>query len=69
MLGVGRAGAAGSPIIAGLLFTWLGNDQLFAVAVIMSLAAILGAVLVWLVPLRDADHLGLESLPAGEPLD
>jgi MFS family permease len=69
VLGVGRAGAAGSPIIAGLLFTWLGNDQLFAVAVIMSLAAILGAVLVWLVPLRDADHLGLESLPAGEPLD
>jgi predicted MFS family arabinose efflux permease len=69
VLGVGRAGAAGSPIIAGLLFTWFGNDQLFAVSVIMSLAAILGAILVWLVPLHDADHLGLEGLPAGEPLD
>jgi MFS family permease len=70
VLGVGRAGAAGSPIIAGLLFTWLGNDQLFVVSVIMALAAIIGGILVWLVPLHDADHhVGLEELPAGEPLE
>ncbi len=69
-LGVGRAGAAGSPIIAGLLFTWLGNDQLFAVALIMALGSIVGAVLVWLVPLHDPDRedMGLEDIPAGEPL-
>src|SRR5690606_11876204 len=29
VLGVGRAGAAGSPIIAGFLFASLGNEQLF----------------------------------------
>ena len=57
VLGVGRAGAATSPILAGLLFKVFGNDQLFTVAVIMALGAILGAVLVWLCPLRDADDL------------
>jgi MFS family permease len=69
-LGVGRAGAAGSPIIAGLLFTFLGNSQLFMVAIIMALGAILGAVLVWLTPLRDPDRedMGLDAVPAGEPL-
>jgi MFS family permease len=69
-LGVGRAGAAGSPIIAGLLFTFLGNSQLFVVAIIMALGAILGAVLVWLTPLRDPDRedMGLDAVPAGEPL-
>jgi MFS family permease len=69
-LGVGRAGAAGSPIIAGLLFAAFGNDQLFVVAIIMALGAIIGAVLVWLTPLRDPDRedMGLEDVPAGEPL-
>ncbi len=57
VLGVGRAGAAGSPIIAGLLFTALGNTQLFTVSAIMAIGAILGAVLIWLLPLRDADDL------------
>lgn len=57
VLGVGRAGAAGSPIIAGFLFKALGNDQLLAVSLIMCAGAILGAVMVWLVPLRDADDL------------
>ncbi|MBO9519191.1 MAG: MFS transporter [Porphyrobacter sp.] len=55
VLGVGRAGAAGSPIIAGFLFTALGNSELFTVSVIMSLGAIIGAGLLWLLPLRDAD--------------
>ena len=43
VLGVGRAGAAGSPIIAGFLFTALGNEQLLTVSAIMSIGAILGA--------------------------
>jgi MFS family permease len=70
VLGVGRAGAAGSPIIAGFLFTWLGggNQHLLTVSAIMSIAAIIGAGLVWLVPLRDADH-DLAAIPAGAPID
>jgi len=55
VLGIGRAGAAGSPIIAGFLFKTLGNDHLLTVSLIMCAGAILGALLVWLVPLRDAD--------------
>ena len=74
VLGVGRAGAAGSPIIAGFLFKALGNDQLLAVSLIMCIGAVLGAVMVWLVPLRDADadpesQAGLGDLPAGAALD
>jgi len=57
VLGVGRAGAAGSPIIAGFLFDTLGKSQLFTVSLIMCAGALLGAILVWLVPLRDADDL------------
>jgi MFS family permease len=56
VLGVGRAGAAGSPIIAGFLFVWLGNDELLTVSSIMSIGAILGAGLIWLLPMRDADR-------------
>jgi MFS family permease len=67
VLGVGRAGAAGSPIIAGFLFDALGKSQLLTVSLIMCSGAILGAVLVWLVPLRDADA-DLGDIPAGEPL-
>ena len=55
VLGVGRAGAAGSPIIAGYLFDALGKSQLLTVSLIMCSGAVLGAVMVWLVPLRDAD--------------
>jgi MFS family permease len=55
VLGVGRAGAAGSPIIAGFLFDALGKSELLTVSLIMCSGAVLGAVLVWLVPLRDAD--------------
>jgi MFS family permease len=69
-LGVGRAGAAGSPIIAGFLFTWLGggNQHLLTVSAIMSIGAIIGAGLVWMVPMRDADH-DLAAVPAGAALD
>ena len=56
VLGVGRAGAAGSPIIAGFLFTWLGNDELLTVSAIMSIGAIIGAGLIWMLPMRDADR-------------
>ena len=56
VLGVGRAGAAGSPIIAGFLFTWLGNDQLLTVSSIMSIGAIIGAGLLWMLPMRDPDY-------------
>jgi MFS family permease len=56
VLGVGRAGAAGSPIIAGFLFTALGNEELLTVSVIMSIGAILGAGLLFMLPMRDADR-------------
>jgi MFS family permease len=56
VLGVGRAGAAGSPIIAGFLFTWLGNEELLTVSAIMSIGAIVGAGLIWMLPMRDADR-------------
>jgi MFS family permease len=56
VLGIGRFGAAGSPLLAGYLFTWLGNDQLVEVSVIMTVGAIASAVMVWLLPLRDADQ-------------
>lgn len=56
VLGVGRAGAAGSPIIAGFLFTLLGNEELLTVSTIMSVGAIIGAGLLWLMPMRDPDY-------------
>ncbi|WP_338466635.1 MFS transporter [Novosphingobium sp. ZN18A2] len=69
VLGIGRFGAAGSPIIAGFLFKTLGNDQLLAVSAIMSLGSAIALILFALLPLQDADKLGLEEMPAGEPLD
>ena len=51
MLGIGRIGAAGSPILAGLLFSWLGNDQLLAVSVIMATGSIVAALLLFILPL------------------
>jgi benzoate transport len=56
VLGIGRAGAAGSPILAGLLFSWLGNNQLLTVSIIMAIGSILAAVLLYALPLRDADR-------------
>jgi MFS family permease len=60
-LGIGRAGAAGSPILAGFLFTTLGNDQLLTVSIIMTVGCLASAVMVWLVPLRDADRVQEEG--------
>lgn len=61
VLGVGRAGAAGSPILAGFLFKALGNDQLLTVSVIIALGSILSAVLIFMLPDRDADEIAAEA--------
>lgn len=63
VLGVGRLGAAGSPIIAGFLFAWLGDSELLAVSLIMCIGALLGAVLLWMVPANDADEDFVQSAP------
>jgi predicted MFS family arabinose efflux permease len=63
VLGVGRMGAAGSPIIAGQLFEWLGDTELLAVSVIMCSGAVLGALLLWFLPVNDADEEFVESAP------
>ena len=56
VLGVGRLGAAGSPILAGLLFAGLGKDHLVTVSVIMAAGSIVAALLLFILPLRDADR-------------
>lgn len=56
VLGIGRFGAAGSPIVAGYLFVLLGDDQLLPVSVIMALGSVIAAVLLFILPLRDADR-------------
>jgi MFS family permease len=56
VLGVGRLGAAGSPILAGLLFTALGKEQLVTVSVIMAAGSVVAALLLFALPLRDADR-------------
>jgi MFS family permease len=68
VLGVGRAGAAGSPIIAGYLFKTFGNDQLLLVSFLMSLGSLAALVLFMLLPMRDADAEMAEAL-AGEPVE
>ena len=55
VLGVGRAGAAGSPIIAGYLFKTFGDDQLLLVSFLMSLGSAASLVMFLLLPIRDAD--------------
>lgn len=57
VLGVGRLGAAGSPILAGFLFKALGNDQLFTVSCIMALGSIGAVVMLLLLPMTDADEM------------
>lgn len=57
VLGVGRLGAAGSPIIAGALFTWLGNDQLLTVSSIMAMGSIVSLVLFLMLPEREGDEV------------
>ena len=68
-LGVGRAGAAGSPIIAGFLFTALGNAELLVVSAIMAIGAIVGAGLIWLLPMRDPDYEEPSMVPVGASID
>ena len=65
VLGVGRFGAAGSPILAGLLFTTLGKDHLLIVSIIMGLGSIAAAVMLFLLPLRDADREMVEEAARG----
>lgn len=55
VLGVGRFGAAGSPIIAGYLFKLFGNDQLLLVSFCMALGSLVALGLFLLLPLRDGD--------------
>ena len=54
-LGIGRAGAAGSPIVAGFLFNAWGNDALLPVSLVMTAGSLIGIVLLLMLPLRDAD--------------
>ena len=56
-LGVGRLGAAGSPLIAGALFAALGNDELLTVSIIMALGSIASLVCLLLLPERDGDEV------------
>ncbi len=55
-LGIGRAGAAASPIVAGFLFKAWGNDELMQVSMVMTVGSILGIALMLMLPLRDADR-------------
>lgn len=68
VLGVGRAGAAGSPIIAGYLFKVFGDDQLLLVSFLMSLGSVAALVLFLLLPMRDGDAEAADAL-AGKPVD
>lgn len=70
VLGIGRLGAAGSPLLAGALFTALGNDQLLTVSIIMAMGSVISLVLFLMLPEHDGDELvGQSDLPAGTPLD
>lgn len=56
VLGVGRLGAATAPIIAGELFKHFGNSELLTVSTIMAIGSVLSAVLLFMLPMRDADR-------------
>jgi len=66
-LGVGRLGAAGSPLIAGALFSWLGNDQLLTVSAIMAMGSLCALVLFLMLPEKDGDELLAEADRKDEP--
>jgi MFS family permease len=57
VLGIGRAGAAGSPLIAGALFKWLGNDELLTVSVIMAMGSVASLILFLMLPEREGDEV------------
>jgi MFS family permease len=66
VLGVGRLGAAGSPIIAGYLFKVFGNDDLLVVSFLMGLGSAAALIMFLLLPIRDADAESAE-IAAGKP--
>jgi MFS family permease len=75
VLGVGRFGAAGSPILAGALFDYFGKGQPLAatvttdlptVSIIMAMGSVLSAVLFLLLPIRDADAEAAAALTAAK---
>ena len=53
-IGAGRIGAAGSPILAGTLFT-AGGLSLFTVSLIMACGSVMAAALMLMLALREAD--------------
>jgi len=57
VLGVGRLGAAGSPLLAGALFNWLGKEQLLTVSSIMAMGSVLSLILFLMLPERDGDQV------------
>jgi hypothetical protein len=67
-LGVGRLGAATAPFLAGELFKHLGNDRLLTVSIIMAMGSIVSALLLWMLPIRDADAEGAAAI-AKIPVD
>lgn len=70
VLGVGRLGAAGSPLIAGALFALLGNDELLVVSAIMAMGSVISLILFLMLPEREGDEVASAAdLPAGTPLD
>lgn len=60
-LGVGRLGAAGSPLLAGALFSWLGNDQLLTVSAIMASGSVFALILFLMLPEKDGDQILAQS--------
>lgn len=60
-LGVGRLGAAGSPLLAGTLFGWLGDDQLLTVSIIMAMGSVVSLALFLMLPERDGDDVMAEQ--------
>lgn len=60
-LGVGRLGAAGSPLIAGALFSWLGNDHLLTVSSIMALGSVCALVFFLMLPEASGDDILAEA--------
>ena len=63
VLGIGRLGAAGSPIIAGLLFDALGKSELFTVSCIMALGSVVSLFLFLMLPEREGDDIVAEDPP------
>jgi Sugar phosphate permease len=64
VLGVGRAGAAGSPIVAGLLFDTLGKGELLTVSLLMSLGSVCAIFMLLWLPMRDGDAVAMAEAKA-----